>query len=332
MYFGIPFLVVVQEQTMAVVESFGKFDHVAPPGLHVILPWQRIAGRLSLRLQELQVHVETKTKDDVFVRLTIAVQYFVIPDRAKDAYYRLSNPVGQIESFVFDEVRSAVPNMSLDDVFQNKDYIADSVKKGLEETMGEFGYGIVRALVNDIDPDARVKSAMNEINAAQRLRKAAEERGEAERILKVKQAQGEAESNILRGKGIAGQRKAIIDGLRESVEEFQKGVPGASSSDVMMVLMLTQYFDTLKEVGQHSHSNAVFLPHSPQSVMELSQHLSQSFMTGHSVADSIQHDKAASPRHTPAPSAGAAPHAQHSTPPPAVPPGLQPPPINPPVG
>lgn len=330
MYFGIPFLVVIQEQTVGILESLGRFDHVTPPGLHIVLPWQRIAGRLSLRVQELQVHVETKTKDDVFVRLTIAVQYFVIPERAKDAFYRLSNPVGQIESFVFDEVRSAVPNMTLDDVFQNKDYIADSVKKGLEETMGEFGYGIVRALVNDIDPDGRVKAAMNEINAAQRLRKAAEERGEAERILKVKQAQGEAESNILRGKGIAGQRKAIIDGLRESVEEFQKGVPGASSADVMMVLMLTQYFDTLKEVGQHSHSNAVFLPHSPQNVMDLSQQLSQSFMTGHSVADNMHADKsqaAAQPRAPRPTESPASPQSAPPAPPLAPPPGLQPPPL-----
>jgi regulator of protease activity HflC (stomatin/prohibitin superfamily) len=323
MYFGIPFIHVIQEQTMAIIESVGKFDSVAPPGLVVLPPWKRIAGRLSLRVQEMQVHVETKTKDDVFVRLTIAVQYFVLPAKVRDAFYRLSNPVGQIESFVFDEVRSAVPNMTLDDVFQNKDYIADSVKKGLEETMLEFGYGIIRALVNDIDPDARVKAAMNEINAATRLRKAAEERGEAERILKVKQAQGEAESNILRGKGIAGQRKAIIDGLRESVEEFQKGVPGASGSDVMMVLMMTQYFDTLKEVGANSRSNSVFLPHSPQNVMDMAQLLSGSLMTGNTVSDAI-HPTPASKSSTgePDPSAGQIPSARRA---PSVNPIIQPP-------
>jgi regulator of protease activity HflC (stomatin/prohibitin superfamily) len=287
MYFGIPFLHVIQEQTVAMVESVGRFSNVGMPGLLVLLPWQRIAGRVSLRIQEMQVHVETKTKDDVFVRLTIAVQYNVIAERVRDAFYRLSNPGGQIESFIFDEVRSAVPNMTLDDVFQNKDYIADSVKKGLSETMQEFGYGIIRALVNDIDPDARVKAAMNEINAATRLRKAAEERGEAERILKVKQAQGDAESNVLRGKGIAGQRKAIIEGLRESVEEFQRGVPEAKGADVMTLLMMTQYFDTMKELGANSHTNAVFLPHSPTHVTELANQLSSGLMTGRSVAENI---------------------------------------------
>jgi regulator of protease activity HflC (stomatin/prohibitin superfamily) len=296
---GFPAMLVfftVSEQTAAVIEAFGRFNRIAYAGLHWKKPWENVVGRMSLRVQEMQVDVETKTSDDVFVRLRIAVQFFVIPERVKEAFYRLSNAQMQIESYVFDEVRSAVPKMSLDDVFQNKDFIANSVKEGLTETMTEFGYGIVRALVNDIDPDARVKAAMNEINAATRLRKAAEERGEAERILKVKQAQGEAESNILKGKGIAGQRKAIIDGLRESVEEFQKGIPGASGADVMQVLLMTQYFDTLKEIGASAKTNAVFLPHGPGAMTELASQISQGMLNAETIASRINGGDGSTPR------------------------------------
>ncbi len=279
------FFFIVREQTAALVESFGRFNRICSSGLHFKMPWERVAGRLSLRIQELQVSVETKTNDDVFVRLLIAVQYFVMPDRVREAFYRLSNPHLQIESYVFDEVRSTVPRMKLDEVFEEKETIADAVKGGLEETMTQYGYGIVRSLVNDIDPDPKVKTAMNEINAAQRLRKAAEERGEAERILKVKQAQGEAESKILQGKGIAGQRKAIVDGLRESVEEFQKGVPGATSNDVMQLVLMTQYFDTLKDIGVASRATTILMPHTPGTLSDLSDQVRQSIMTGNVVSD-----------------------------------------------
>ncbi len=284
------FFFIVRQQTAAIVENLGRFTRICEPGLHFKLPWEKVAGRVSLRIMELQVSVETKTQDDVFVRLLIAVQYFVMPDRVKEAFYRLSNPVMQIESYVFDEVRSAVPSMKLDEVFQEKDTIANAVKSGLEETMTQYGYGIVRALVNDIDPDPKVKNAMNEINAAQRLRKAAEERGEAERILKVKQAQGEAESKILQGEGIAGQRRAIVDGLRESVEEFQKGVPGATSNDVMQLVLMTQYFDTLKDIGVASRATTILMPHTPGALSDISDQVRQSIMTANVASD--EHRKA----------------------------------------
>lgn len=284
------FFFTVRQQTAAIVETFGKFNRICTAGLHFKLPWERVAGRVSLRIQEMQVNVETKTHDDVFVRLLIAVQYYVMPERIHEAFYRLSNPVLQIESYVFDEVRSAVPNMKLDEVFQEKETIANAVKEGLENTMTQYGYSIVRALVNDIDPDAKVKAAMNEINAAQRMRKAAEERGEAERILKVKQAQGEAESKILQGKGIAGQRRAIVDGLRESVEEFRKGVPGASSNDVMQLVLMTQYFDTLKDIGAASRATTILMPHTPGALADLSQQVRDSITTGNLVSD--EHNRA----------------------------------------
>lgn len=285
----LPFFV-VRQKTAGIVEKFGKFDRIAQAGLHFKIPIiEKVVGTLSLRVQELQVNVETKTKDDVFVRLMIAVQYYVKQDRVTEAYYELSNPVMQIESYVFDEVRSAVPGMTLDDAFQNKDYIANAVKEGLEETMTQYGYTIVRALVNDIDPDAKVKAAMNEINAAQRLRKAAEERGEADRILKVKQAQGDAESKRLQGVGIADQRKAIVEGLRESVEEFRRGVPGSSSNDVMQLVLMTQYFDTLKEMGQNSRSSVVLLPHSPSTLGDLNAQIRDSLISGNLV--NAEHDR-----------------------------------------
>lgn len=282
----IPYLLVVRQKEACIVERLGRFDGVRHAGLHLLwAPFYGVVGRLSLKVQELQVNVETKTKDDVFVHLLIAVQYFVIPERVKEAFYELANPIQQIESYVFDEVRSTVPRMPLDQVFENKDEIANGVKSNLEEVMTQYGYGIVRTLVNDINPDAKVKAAMNEINAAQRMRKAAEERGEAERILKVKQAQGEAQSSVLHGEGIAGQRKAIIEGLRESVEDFQHGVPGATTNDVMQLILLTQYFDMMKEVGGSSRSNTIMVPHTPGGLNNLMEQIRESMLLANTASN-----------------------------------------------
>ncbi|RLE33157.1 MAG: SPFH domain-containing protein [Acidobacteria bacterium] len=276
----IPYFTIVRQKQVAIIEGFGRFDKIVTAGPYLVLPWQSVAARMSLKVQEMQVTVETKTLDDVFVKLLIAVQYSVIPARAKEAYYELANPIQQIESYVFDEVRSTVPNMKLDEVFRNKDKIADAVKENLRETMEKYGYGIIGALVNDIDPDERVKAAMNEINAAQRMRKAAEEKGEAEKILMVKKAEAEAESVILQGQGIAGQRKAIVDGLRESVEEFQEGVAGITTEDVLQIILMTQYFDMLKEVGGRAGASTILLPHSPGGLDSIMDQLRNAVMVG----------------------------------------------------
>jgi regulator of protease activity HflC (stomatin/prohibitin superfamily) len=276
----IPYFSVVRTKQVAIIESFGRFDKTVQAGPCQVLPWQKVATKLSLKVQEMQVGVETKTSDDVFVKLLMAVQYHVIPERAKEAYYELANPYQQIESYIFDEVRSTVPNMELDEVFRNKDKIAEAVKENLKETMDKYGYNIIGALVNDIDPDARVKEAMNEINAAQRLRKAAEEKGEAEKILMVKKAEGEAESTVLNGKGIAGQRKAIVDGLRESVEDFQEGVAGVTTKDVLQLILMTQYFDMLKEVGATSRNSTILIPHSPGGLNGIIDQLRDAVMVG----------------------------------------------------
>jgi regulator of protease activity HflC (stomatin/prohibitin superfamily) len=228
---------------------------------------------MSLRIHQLYVEVETKTQDNVFVNVAVAVQYRVLREKIFQAYYTLQDHQSQIKSFVFDLVRAQVPLLILDDVFSKKDEIANAVKANLRETMADFGYEIVEALITDINPDANVKAAMNEINTAQRLRVAAAERGESEKIIRVKQAEAEAESNVLHGKGIAGQRAAIIEGLGRSVEEFVRQIPDASSDTVMEMVMLIQYIDTLKEIGGHSRSNVVFVPHSPGNLQNINEQI-----------------------------------------------------------
>lgn len=267
-------LFTVRQQTASAVERFGRFVRMASPGLNWKIPLiETVARVLDLRIQQMVVQVETKTKDNVFVRLHIAVQYFVLESRLIDAFYKLSNPVPQIESHVLDIVRGQVPKMDLDHVFENKDEIALAVKRELKDSMTDFGYDIQTALVTEIDPDAKVKVAMNDINAAQRERIAANERGEAERILAVKKAEGESQSKELQGIGIANQRKAIIDGLQQSIDVFQKTIPGTSADDVMKLILITQYFDTIKEIGILGKSNTIFLPHSPSGFSDLMQQI-----------------------------------------------------------
>lgn len=271
----------VKQQTNVIVELFGKYWFTAKPGLNIKLPFiSKKAGVVSLRVKELNVKVETKTKDDVFVDILVAVQYYVMPDKVVDAFYKLTSPEKQIESYVFDEVRAQVPTMELDDVFQNKEAIAASVKKGLDETMNQYGFAIVKALVNDINPDKKVKDAMNEINASRRLRIAAQEKGEGEKILVVKKAEADAESMRLQGEGIANQRMAIVNGLKESVEAFQKGIPGATPQDVMNMILLTQYFDTLKEVTGKSSTTTLLIPNSPNAVSDFANQIQEAVLRG----------------------------------------------------
>jgi regulator of protease activity HflC (stomatin/prohibitin superfamily) len=283
----------VDQQSAAIIERFGRFVTVAHPGLNMKMPFvDQIAGRINLRVQQLDVEVETKTEDNVFVHVVVAVQFFVLPDKVYEAFYKLSHAGTQITAFVFDVVRARVPKIKLDDLFEKKDEIADAVKTELAHVMNEFGYGIVKALVTDIKPDAKVKEAMNEINAAQRLRVAASEKGEADRILKVKAAEAEAQSKALQGKGIADQRKAIVEGLRESVDMFQKGVPGATAQDVMNMVLMTQYFDTLKEIGAASQTNTILIPHSPGNLTDLAGQLRTAMISSELIGKSIE-DQAA---------------------------------------
>jgi regulator of protease activity HflC (stomatin/prohibitin superfamily) len=273
-------LFIVDQQTVAIVERLGKYNRVATAGLNVKIPlieWAK--GWLSLRIQQLDVFIETKTKDNVFVKITVCVQYHVAIDKIYDAFYKLTDAKGQIESFVFDVIRAEVPKMLLDDVFEKKDNIANAVKEELAGLMADFGYAILKALVTNIDPDEKVKTAMNEINEQQRLRMAAQEKGEAEKIIRVKKAEAEAESMKLQGMGVANQRKAIIDGLKQSIQDFQQGITDVSANDVMGLVMMAQYYDTLKEIGAQNKSTTILLPHSPSALHEIAEQLRNGVMT-----------------------------------------------------
>lgn len=281
----------VDQQTVVIIERFGKYNRTATPGLNFKIPlFEWIRGWLSLRIQQLDVIIETKTKDNVFVKVTVSVQYHVVPEKIFDAFYRLTDAKRQIESFVFDVIRAEVPKTTLDDVFEKKDSIAIAVKEELAGLMSDFGYGILKALVTNIDPDEKVKAAMNEINEQQRLRMAAQEKGEAEKILRVKNAEAEAESMKLQGMGVANQRKAIIEGLKQSIQEFQHGISGVSAGDVMGLVMMTQYFDTLKEIGARDKSSTILLPHSPSGLRDIAAQLRDGVITGNITA--AKHDEA----------------------------------------
>lgn len=276
---------VVRQQTLAIVERFGRFKRVAYAGLNIKLPLiDRVVAKPTLRIQQLDVEIETKTKDNVFVRCIVSVQYCVLPEKVVDAVYKLQNPREQITAYVFDTVRARVPSIILDDVFQKKDDIALAVKKELDIVMDDFGYNIVKTLVTDIDPDAKVKSSMNEINAAQRMREAAIQQAEAEKIRVVKAAEAEAESKALQGKGIADQRKAIIDGLKVSVENFSSSISGTKAQDVMNLVLMTQYFDTLKDIGLSGKSNTILIPHSPGGMDDISEQMRNAIITANEVS------------------------------------------------
>ena len=285
-------LFTVETAKAAVVQRFGKFVRVAGPGLNFKFPWvEQVIARVDLRVQQLDVKMETKSKDNVFVQIPVSVQYHVLPDRVYEAFYKLSDPKEQIGSYVFNVILGHVPKMNLDEAFERQSDIAVAVKQELDGVMEGFGYGIVKALVTDIIPDPKVKAAMNDINAARREQEAANARGEAEKILKVKQAEAESQSKQLQGQGIANQRKAIIDGLRESVELFKAGVEGVSAKDVMMLVLLTQYFDTLKDIGASSHSNTIMMPHSPGALAEFFDQIRNAVVLGEAVP--VKPDKAA---------------------------------------
>jgi len=269
----------VNTAEVAIITRFGKFLRVADPGLNWKRPFfDSVAGIVSLRVNQISLTMETKTKDNVFVTIPISVQNRVRPEKVYDAYYKLSDPTAQIKSYVEQVILGHVPGMTLDEVFASQSSIAAAVKQELDADMATFGFEIVNVLVTDIVPDQKVKSAMNDINAAQREQVAANARGEAEKILVVKKAEAEAESKALQGQGIANQRKAIIEGLQVSIEQFQKVVDGASSKDVMQLVMVTQYFDTLKSIGESDKTNTLFLSHSPGSVKEVSDQILESML------------------------------------------------------
>jgi regulator of protease activity HflC (stomatin/prohibitin superfamily) len=271
----------VQTSQVAIVQRLGKFARVAGPGLNWKTPFiESVVYRMSMKVQQFDVQVETKTQDNVFVQIPVSIQYKVIPDSVESAFYKLTNPVKQIESMVYNVVLGHVPKMKLDDTFLNQADIANDLRDNLDGSMKEYGYSIVKVLISDIVPDQKVKAAMNDINAAAREREATVSRAETNKLLLVKQAEAEAESKRLQGEGIANQRKAIISGLKDSVEDFAKAVQGSTPQDVMQLVLMTQYFDTLKEIAANDHTNAILIPHTPNTLSDLFGQIRNALVTG----------------------------------------------------
>ena len=278
---------IVKQQKAAIIERFGKFHSIRQSGLHLKIPLvDRIAGKLSLKITQLDVIVETKTLDDVFVRLKVSVQFKVIRDKVYDAFYKLDYPHDQITSYVFDVVRAEVPKMKLDDVFVKKDDIAIAVKAELNDAMLDYGYDIIKTLVTDIDPDSQVKSAMNRINAAEREKIAAQYEGDAARILIVEKAKAEAESKRLQGQGIADQRREIARGLEESVEVLNR--VGINSQEASALIVVTQHYDTLQSIGEETNSNLILLPNSPQAGSDMLNNMVASFSASNQIGEAMK--------------------------------------------
>ncbi len=275
---------IVKQQQAAIVERFGKFHSIRHPGIQFRIPLvDRISGRVSLRIQQLDVMVETKTKDDVFIRMKVSVQYLILSDSIYNAFYKLQSPHDQITSYVFDVVRAEVPRLRLDDVFIKKDDIAIAVKRELQEAMNTYGYDIIKALVTDIDPAEQVKQAMNRINAAEREKVAAEYDGEAERIRIVAKASAEAESKRLQGQGIADQRREIARGLEESVEVLNK--VGINSQEASSLIVITQHYDTLSAVSENSKSSLILLPNNPSTASDMLNQTITSFHAANEIGN-----------------------------------------------
>jgi len=267
-------VILVKERTYYVIQRLGKFQRMAAPGFGLIIPFiDQKVGVINMRVQQLDVDVETKTHDDVFVHLRISVQYQVMESKLWNAYYELENPRNQIASYIFDDVRAEVPKLELDDVFAKKEDIAVAVRDNLAESMDDYGYSIVKTLITDIDPDAHVKESMNRINAAKRDKEAAMEEAEGAKIRVIKAAEADAESKRLSGEGIAQQRLEIVRGFKESVEDFQKSLKHISHEEVMQFVLLTQYFDTLSSIGSNGKNTTMLMPHSPGAMQDFQQQI-----------------------------------------------------------
>jgi len=274
----------VKQQTTAIIERLGKYQSIKQSGLQFKIPLiDRIAGRVNLKIQQLDVIVETKTKDDVFVLLKISVQFQILKQKVYDAFYKLQNPHEQITAFIFDTVRAEVPKMKLDDVFEKKDDIALAIQRELKEAMLNYGYDIVKALVTDIDPDKQVKEAMNRINAAEREKVAAQYEGDAQRIIIVEKAKAEAESKRLQGKGIADQRREIARGLEESVDVLNRA--GINSQEASALIIITQHYDTLQAVGERNNSNLIMLPNTPTAASNMLNEMTASLVAANKITD-----------------------------------------------
>lgn len=285
-------VLIVREATAVVIERLGKFKRIVTPGFTLIIPFiDRKAAVINLRVQQLDVTVETKTLDNVFVNLQVSVQFKVGQDQVKEAYYSMDNPRNQISSYVFDDVRAEVPKLELDDVFAKKEDIALAVQHNIHESMDEYGYHILKALITDIDPDHKVKDAMNRINAAKRDKEAALEEGEGKKIKIIKEAEAEAEAKRLSGEGIARQRLEIVRGFKESVEDFKKSLEQVTHEEIMQFVLMTQYFDTIKDIGANSKNSSILMPHSPGGMKDFQDQIIAGTFIGGKMKDDMGEEK-----------------------------------------
>ena len=285
-------IILVNEKTVYVIQRLGKFHRMAHAGFGMIIPFiDQKAGVINLRVQQLDVDVETKTLDDVFVHLRVSVQFQVMPNKLWEAHYALDNHRHQIASYIFDDVRAEVPKLELDDVFAKKEDIADAVRQNLGDSMDEYGYNMVKTLITDIDPDSHVKESMNRINAAKRDKEATMEEAEASKIRVVKAAEADAESKRLSGEGIAQQRLEIVRGFKESVEDFQKSLKSITHEEVMQFVLLTQYFDTLNNIGSNGKNSSILIPHSPNAMADFQQQIINGTLIGTKMKDQISDAK-----------------------------------------
>ena len=276
---------IIPERESWVIQRLGKFNRIARPGFKLRIPIiESVASKENLKIQQLDVDVETKTNDDVFVILKISVQYRIINNKVYEAFYELDDPHGQIASYIFDEVRAEVPKLPLDDVFSKKDDIAIAVRDNISAQMEQYGYKIVKTLITDINPDELVKASMNKINAATREKEAAVQEAEAEKIRIVKRAEAEADSKRLSGEGIAKQRLEIVRGFKESVEDFQKALQEVDPQEIMQFVLMTQYFDTLTAIGANENNNTVMVPHTPGGMKDFQNQIIQGTFIGEELA------------------------------------------------
>ena len=282
-------IMIIPERQSWVIQRLGKFNRISQPGFKLKIPIiESIASKENLRIQQLDVDVETKTLDDVFVILKISVQYRIIHSKVYEAFYELDDPHGQIASYIFDEVRAEVPKLGLDDVFSKKDDIALAVRDNISSQMEKYGYKIVKTLITDINPDELVKASMNKINAAMRDKEAAVQEAEGEKIRIVKRAEAEADSKRLSGEGIAQQRLEIVRGFKESVEDFQKALQDVDPQEIMQFVLMTQYFDTLTAIGANENNNTVMVPHTPGGMKDFQQQIIEGTFVGKELSKNKQ--------------------------------------------
>ncbi len=272
-------LFVVGQQDAFIIQRLGKFHRVARAGLNIKIPIiDLIAGKLSLRIRELDIPGQFKTSDNVFVTMVLRVQYSVIPEQSADAFYKLQAPEQQISAFVLNVVRGEVAKMQLRDVFEHQDTIGTAVNQQLSISMTEFGFLIRNALVNEVRPAEEVVTAMNRVQASENEKTAAKLQGEAAKFKTVLHAEAEAEAKRLQGEGIAAQREAIVRGLSVSVESLRTAMPTADPQTLMNLVLINQYFDAMRDISTGDKAKVIFVPSGPGAYRDISDQLFQSFV------------------------------------------------------